>query len=930
MPRLPRGLSANKGTAEGRRYGLSAVRVRGHGHDPRARRRDACETAGGTPALLPSYPSLRPLFTSGTRFGPYEILGSLGEGGMGEVYKARDTRLDRTVALKVLPSGLSDDPETRMRFEREARAISALSHPNICTLFDIGKANGQDFLVMEFLDGETLAQRLERGPMDVDEIVRVGTEISDALEKAHRQGIVHRDLKPGNIVITRGHAKLLDFGLAKWMPAEGSALPRADDLTAPLTMKGFVMGTIPYMSPEQLEGKDVDARADIFSLGAILYEMATGVRAFNATSNASLIVAIMREEPTPIAQIRKLTPRGLEQIVRICLAKNPDERFQSAHDVRLALHMLRDATSVLEVPARRRRWLVPLALSLAALAALALAARMLVRPTKDPRTYRFHVYPPPGSSFPSLGEGGGIALSPDGTQLLFEATGADGRPFLWLRALNEEEAKLLVGTEGGEYPFWSPDGKNIGFFADGKLKRMALPGGPAQTICDAPSPRGGAWSAKDVILFAPFLHGPLHRVPAAGGQPVPLSLTTTEAYSQRWPAFLDDDRFVFVAQSKRAELHGLFAGSLGSRETRRLLPDALSVAFVPPDRLYFVRDDVLVEQRLDAKGALIGDAATVTNQIVYYEDRAYVPITAAADGTLAFRRNGAASLRIAWVTRDGLRQSVLGDAGEYEGVSISPDGSRVTYGYFDAKESLNHIAIASLPDGAPRRFTFARGNQYSAVWSPDGSRVAFSDDQAGVDTLSVRPLSGTGNERPLIPHPPSSTYAQSWSPDGARLLYRTQNPKSGYDVRLLTLASGETADYIAGPGDQSQAQFSPDGRWVAYTSTESGRLEVYVQPFPATGARWQVSTAGGEQARWRRDGRELFYLAPDRTLMSVPLAVPGVFDAEAPRVLFHAPRMAVGDINVSQSYDVAPDGRRFVIIAADPGSQQSPLTVVTR
>jgi hypothetical protein len=412
---------------------------------------------------------------------------------------------------------------------------------------------------------------------------------------------------------------------------------------------------------------------------------------------------------------------------------------------------------------------------------------------------------------------------------------------------------------------------------------------------------------------------------------VPLTLATREAYSHRWPLFLDKEHFVFVAQSKSAELHGLFAGSLGSRKTRRLLPDALSVTFVPPDRLYFVRDDVLVEQRLDLrKLELIGDAVTVTNQVVYYEDRAYVPITAAADGTLAYRRNGAASLRIAWVTRDGLRQSVLGDAGEYEGVSISPDGSRITFGYFDAKESLNHIAIASLPDGAPRRFTFARGNQYTAVWSPDGSRVAFSDDQAGVDTLSVRPVSGTSNERPLIPPPPSSTYAQSWSPDGAHLLYRTQDPKSGYDVRMLTLANGKIEDYIVGPGDQSQAQFSPDGRWVAYTSTESGRLEVYVQPFPATGARWQVSTAGGEQARWRRDGKELFYLAPDRTLMSVPILVPGVFDAEAPRALFHAGEMGVGDINVSQTYDVTPDGNRFVIIAADPGSQQSPLTVVTR
>ncbi len=853
---------------------------------------------------------------------------------MGDVYKALDTRLDRTVALKLLPAHVSGDGEMRKRFELEAKAISALTHPNICALYDIGSDGGQEFLVMEYLDGETLAQRLTRGRLDLTEVVRIAGEIADALEKAHRLGIVHRDLKPGNIVLTRGGAKLLDFGLAKWVrPEDSSMLGRADDLTAPLTMQGMLIGTIPYMAPEQLEGKDVDARTDIFALGAILYEMSTGVRAFNAASNASLIAAIMREEPPPPSQVRGLTSRGLDQIIRTCLAKNPDERFQSAHDVRIALQMLStNGEAVVVGPkdeTRRRPWLMPLIVSLLALMTIAAAAALYLRPREESRSYRFNIYPPPGSTFPSLGEGGGVALSPDGRQLVFEATTPEGRTYLWLRALDSEVPVMLDGTQGAEYPFWSPDGRAIGFFADGKLKRMSVPDGPAQTICDAASGRGGAWNGEGVIIFASASDVPLQRVAASGGQPEALESPTPEENSQRWPVFIDDEYFLFVGQSQVPSARGVFVGSLRSRETHRLLPNALSVAFAAPDRLYFVRDDVLVRQRLDLKHfALAGDAATISNQMVYFADRAYVPVTAAAGGTVVFRRNGASNMRVTWFGRDGLRQGTIGEAGEYEGVSIAPDGARVAFGYFDAKESLNHIAVAATHGGLPRRFTFSTGNQYSPVWSPDGTRVAFSDDQAGVDTLSSRPLSGTSNEKPLIPPPKSPTYAQSWSPDGESLLFRAQDEKTGYDIHVLSMKSGKTAEYIGGAADQSQGQFSPDGLWVAYTSTESGRLEVYVQPFPATGARWQI--APGEQPRWRKDGKELFFLAPDRTLMAMRIRVPGAFDAGTPQRLFQSPYIPVGDIGVSQSYDVTADGLRFLVAATEPGSPQSPLTVITK
>ncbi|HEX8170280.1 MAG TPA: protein kinase [Thermoanaerobaculia bacterium] len=874
------------------------------------------------------------MLSPGTRFGPYEILHQLAEGGMGEVYKAKDTRLDRTVALKVLPEHLSKDSELRRRFEREARAISALSHPNICMLFDVGNDSGREFLVMEYLDGETLAERLTHGPLPLEEALRIGIEIADALEKAHRLGVIHRDLKPANVVLTRTGAKLLDFGLAKWLPPTENSLlssSRADDVTAPLTTQGTLLGTIPYMAPEQLEGKDVDARTDLFAFGAILYEMATGVRAFSAASNASLIASIMREDPVPPSRLRTLTPRGLEQIIRNCLAKSPDDRYQSAHDVRLALELLgvANAPDPAAAESRRKPWLVPVIVAAIAVAGmLAAGAALLLRPRLDAsRSYRFTISPPHGSTFPSLGEGGAIALSPDGRQLVFEATTPEGRTFLWLRGLDSEVPEMLESTEGGEYPFWSPDGRAIAFFADGKLKRMNLPDGPAQTVADAPNGRGGAWSEGDVILFAPSSTGVLLKVSASGGTPSPATTATRDTYSHRWPVFVDAKRFAYVVQSQRPSERGVFIASLEGGAAHRLLALPLSFAFAAPDRFYYVRDHVLVEQRLDGE-LLTGDARTISDAMIYYADRAYVPVTAGAN-VVAFRRNGASNMRLGWFTRDGRRLAAIGEMGEYEGVSLSPDASRVAFGYFDANEAFNHIAIAAVEAGVPRRFTFARGNQYSPVWSPDGARLAFSDDQAGVDTLAEKPLAGTSNERPLIPPPPSSTYAQSWSRDGMRLLFRAQSGRSGYDIHVLDLRSGRVTPYVSGPADEAQGQFSPDGRWVAYTSTESGTHEVYVQPFPPTGAKWQVSVGGGEQPRWRRDGKELYYLAPDRTLMAVSIPVMGAFDEGNPQKLFTT-NIPFGDINVSQAYDAAPDGSKFLVAAPDPLAPQSPISVIAR
>ena len=877
------------------------------------------------------------LLNPGTRFGPYEIVAPLAEGGMGEVYRARDTRLDRTVALKVLPAHLSSDPELRSRFEREARAISSLSHPNICTLYDIGLHEDQIYLVMEYLEGETLADRIQRGPLPLDELFTIGINFADALERAHRAGVIHRDLKPGNIILTRSGAKLLDFGLAKWMPSPNDSLiGKAEDVTQrhghPLTTEGVVLGTIPYMAPEQLEGKTLDARTDIFAFGAILYEMATGLRAFNAGSNASLIASIMREDPVPPSRLRDITPRALDLVIRTCLAKTPDERYQSAHDLKLALQLLAGGAELEPVKEKpSRSWLVPVVAAALVVALLSLGALVMQRGSSDgDRLYRFTVAPPVGSSFPSLGEGGGLALSPDGRRLVFEATTPEGRTYLWLRALDAEEPEMLEGTEGAEYPFWSPDSHSIAFFADGKLKRIDLPNGPPRTVCDAPAGRGGTWNRRGTIVFAPASKSALFRVAASGGVPQPVTKPTTEMYSHRWPVFVDDNRFLFAVQSQRPAEQGVYAGSLeDGEEMRRVLPSPLSVAYARSGKLYYVREHVLLRQSFDTgELRLTGEPEIITDAMVFFEDRGYVPISGSANGTIAYRRNGASTMRMAWYSRGGERIATVGETGEYEGVSLSPDGTRVAFGYFDAKEAVNHIAIASVKDGVPRRFTFNRGNQYSPIWSPDGQRLAFSDDYAGVDTLSSKSVGGVGEEKPLMPPPPSSVYAQSWSPDGQWVLYRGEDARNRFEVYALPLGGGKPAACLTGPADESQAQFSPDGNWVSYTSTESGRPEVYVQPFPATGAKWQISTGGGDQPRWRRDGKEIYYLAPDRRLMVVPVAVPGAFDVEPPQPLFTT-NIPFGDVGFSQSYDVSPDGQRFVIASFDPLSPPTPITVVT-
>ena len=553
--------------------------------------------------------------STGTRLGPYEIASAVGAGGMGEVYRARDTRLDRTVAIKVLPQHLADTPEARQRFEREARAVSALNHPHICTLHDVGSQDGTEFLVMEYLEGETLAARLEKGPLPLEQVLKLGVEISDALDKAHRQGIIHRDLKPGNIMLTKSGAKLLDFGLAKAaLPlASVATLTAAVTRTTPVTQQGTIVGTFQYMSPEQVEGKEVDARSDIFSFGAVLYEMVTGQRAFQGKSQLSVASAILEKEPAPISTAKPMTPPMMERAVNRCLAKEPDDRWQTARDLELELKWIAGSGSQSAVAApviarnKIRELVAWIVAGVCALAAVTFGVLHWSHTPEKPRVVRSYVKATLSSGFLFSGQVSGFALSPDGLRLAYVALNANGKGGLWVRPLDSLQAQPLAGTDDASYPFWSPDSRTIGFFAGGKLKRIEASGGPPLTLCDAPLPRGGSWSQAEEILFAPNLNAPLFRVPASGGTATPVtSLDAAKGeVTHRWPQFLPDGRhFLYLAGSpyglKENPMNSVVVGSLDSKE-RKLLMHTHSSATYASGHILFLRQNTLMAQPFDAK-----------------------------------------------------------------------------------------------------------------------------------------------------------------------------------------------------------------------------------------------------------------------------------------------------------------------------------------
>ena len=875
-----------------------------------------------------------------TRFGPYEIVAPLGAGGMGEVYRAKDTRLDREVAIKVLPQHLSRSPEFKQRFEREAKSISQLTHPHICTLHDVGHHDGTDFLVMELLEGETLAARLTKGALPIDQVLRHGVEIASALDAAHRKGVVHRDLKPGSIMLTKSGAKLLDFGLAK-STAIIESDPSAVTVSQPLTSKGTILGTFQYMAPEQLEGTEADARTDIFAFGAVLYEMATGKRAFDGHSRASLIASIMSVQPQPISNVQPMTPPALDHLVRCCLTKDADDRIQTAHDVKLQLEWIVSAGSQAGAPIvamsrrKRREWVAWSNVVVLAALAVYQAVGTFRAGRTAPRVVRAFIPAPENSQFMSLGQGPGgsgpVSISPDGTQLTFVAKPESGPDRLYVRPLDSAVARSLPGTEGARYPFWSYDSKTIGFFAGGKLKKIDAAGGPAVALCKATSGRGGTWNRDGVILFTPESEGPIHRVSSAGGESTPLTVAKDDEETHRWPFFLPDGRhFLYFIRVKGgasfSEKNNLMLGSLDGTTNKRLVQVSSNAAYAS-GHVLFLRDGTLMAQPFDAARLELGGAAfPIAEQVQFDAGYTHAVFSASQNGVLAFQ-SGSARMgsELIWLDREGKEVGTLGEPALYESLRLSPDGQLVAVSIKDPTSGQCHLWIIDVARGLRTRFTFTAAWDQNPVWSPDGARLVFGSDRNGRYNLYQKSIGGVGNEE-LILSADFNGWPFDWSQDRRWIVVGSNSPQQIKADLLVFEPLGDLklVPVVQTPFDEGEARFSPDGRWIVYTSDESEQQEVLVVPFPGPGRKWQISTAGGFHPQWKRDGKEIFYIAPDLKLMSAEVsAQESSFEVGQAKPLFQ-----LQPFGGEASYDVAPDGQRILVKRALETKSGSPLTLV--
>jgi len=880
--------------------------------------------------------------TLGEKLGPYEILAPLGTGGMGEVYRARDTRLDRTVAIKVLPQEMSRDPLGKQRFEREAKTISSLNHPHICVLHDVGSQDGVSYLVMECLEGETLAKRLEKGPLVLEQVLKCGAQIADALDKAHRSGVVHRDLKPGNIMLTSSGVKLLDFGLAKpTLAASGMTLTSAT-LNAPITQEGAIVGTFQYMSPEQVEGKELDGRSDIFSLGAVLYEMLTGQRAFAGKSQLSVASSILEQEPVPIVSIKPLTPSALERAIRRCLAKDPEDRWQTARDIAIELKWIADSGSSAGTGALTRKAGVTsreatlaIALVLAICAAIALGILYKERPPTDARITRTYIKPQGASGFIFSGDQKGFALSPDGRNIAYVAATptADARSVLWIRPLNSLQARILPGTEAAAFPFWAPDNRNIGFFSGGSLKRIDSEGGPPAVICDAPDGRGGSWNQHGDIIFSPTVNSPIYRVSASGGRVTQLTTQnpSDNETTHRWPWFLPDGHhFIFLAGStftpRESSTNSIRMGSLDSKETKMLLRSHYQAMYASGN-LLFLRQSSLMAQSFDeTRLELIGEAAPIAEQVREDTSIAHAWFAPSANGQLLYAEGTGKERQLVWFDRSGNRVGAVPGGDAYGGVALSPDGKKVAY-YLDGTGF--DIWIFDIARGVKTPLTFGtstgQGNLYP-VWSPNGKYVAFTSFREGKYGIYQKSADGSGSEVQLLEGSDHFRVATAWSSDGKFLVYHqgvsggtyANGAPGGWSTWVLPLFGDRKAfPFLQSSFSAREATFSPDGKWLAYCSNESGEYRVYVVPFPGPGGKWQISRGDGRGPLWRRDGKELFYLSADNKLLAVKVdASGGSFSAGEARVLFDSQ-----SYGVFARYSNSADGQRFVVVYE--GSQPS-------
>jgi eukaryotic-like serine/threonine-protein kinase len=876
----------------------------------------------------------------GIQLGPYVISAPLGAGGMGEVYRARDTRLDRTVAIKILSAHLSSDPARKQRFEREAKTISSLNHPHICVLYDVGSQDGVDYLVMECVEGETLAKRLEKGPLPLEQVLKYVTQIADALDKAHRSGVVHRDLKPGNIMLTPAGAKLLDFGLAKPTAplATLTTLTAAASQQSPVTQEGTIVGTFQYMSPEQIEAKEQDARSDIFSFGAVLYEMLTGQRAFDGKTQASVIAGILEREPPPITSLQPIVPAVMDRLVKMCLTKDPDERWQSAHDLRAELEWIarRDTGTPKTALLKRPRWAIWLA-ALALGGAALFAAGYFSRSISSPEALRASIPPPPNAAFTiSSSIAGSIAISRDGRQLAFTAQMNGSVPQLWVRPIDALTPRPLAGTENAFAPFWSPDNKWIAFFSDGKLKKVEAAGGPVETLCDAPLGRGGTWNRDGLILFSPNISQPLYQVAASGGAATPLTQmdASRQEVTHRWPEFLPDGKhYLFFVRAATPSSTGVYIGTLGSNEHHQVISSSMNAVYARPGYLLFARGDALVAQPFDAKRLQVtGTPVQIAQDVSVMPATNYVSFSVSQTGTLVYSSEAIEIGRqLYWYDRQGKQLGKLGPPEYGSGPQLSPDGKKLALRLWTQPAGNFEIWVYDLARGIHARASFKGLTAFAAVWSPDGSKLAYSHSapQVSGDHMYLLNADGTGNEE-LLEQPfleSMANYPSSWAPDGQHLLFDHQDRSGKISVWVFPMtADRKPYAFVDTEFEAQLGKFSPDGRWVAYVSNDSGRDEVYVVPFPGPGARVQVSTEGGSQPRWRVDGRELVYLSTETKLMAAEVTEDGNnFHVGAVRTLFLL--SGLGGVP-GYLYDITPDGQRFVAVQDLVHTSTIPLTVV--
>jgi serine/threonine protein kinase len=875
--------------------------------------------------------------STGSRLGPYEIVSLLGAGGMGEVYRARDSRLERTVAIKVLNGALATSPELKQRFEREARSISQLQHPHICTLYDVGHENGTDFLVMECLEGETLADRVRKGSLPLNELLKTAIEIADALEQAHRAGIIHRDLKPGNVMLTKTGAKLLDFGLAKPASVGAAAnstsaplLSAAMTMTSPspqspITSSGSLIGTIQYMSPEQLQGIEADARSDIFAFGAMLYEMATGQRAFQGKSQIKVASAILEDEPPPFRTIAPALPQELEQVILACLPKDPSERFQCVHDIKVQLKWAARQSSrpkveeKIQSSRRAIAWIAAFTLAVIVVSAL---YNVLFRPQPWIRSATLRALVPLPDNVALGGPTPFFSISPDGTKLALQARDESGKGHIYIRPMNSASWQLLVGTEGGFHPFWSPDSRAIAFFTQGKLQRINADGSSLQTLSQAAAGRGGAWNQSGDIIFAPDSSSAIYRVSSAGGPMTQVTKLTADERAHRYPAFLPDgDHFIYSSVPSGR----IFVGSLREPGVRPLVESEFQATYAEPGWLLFLRGSTLMAQIFDARTLQTrGDPMPISESIseVNNPSANRAAFTVSQTGTLLFStdRN---NMRLVYRDPAGKQVNALGIPEDfYAGARFSPDGRYLALTRTDPISG--QVYIHDIARDVATRLSSAEKGSLFPVWSPDAKQIAFASIQTirtAKYAICLKDANGIGPEQVLLQDGGVPT---DWSSDGRLLIYHTADPDSKADSIWILPLTGDRKPVLF-LAHAEWARLSPDGRWIAYMSTRSGEDQVFVSSFPQRRNEWQVTSTGGQHPVWSGDGRHLYYNTVNGEEMMVEVSAHAdALQIGTPRQLFPGSKINFG--NAPGRFDVTRDGKMFALLILD--LHPSPITVV--